>query len=120
MDFEHSPRAAELQARLSAFMDRHVYPVETLYQEQVENGHRHHRPPVLEELKRRARGEGLWNLFLPGEHGAGLTNLEYAPLAEIMGRVLWAPEIFNCSAPDTGNMEVLVALRHARSKRSAG
>jgi acyl-CoA dehydrogenase len=107
MDFEHSPRAIELQERLSAFMARLVYPVETLYPEQVENGHRHHRPPILEELKRNARAEGLWNLFLPGNHGAGLTNLEYAPLAEIMGRVSWASEIFNCSAPDTGNMEVL-------------
>ena len=90
MDFEHSPRAIELQAKLSAFMARHVYPVETLYQEQVENGHRHHRPPVLEDLKRRARAEGLWNLFLPGDHGAGISNLDYAPLAEIMGRVSWS------------------------------
>ena len=117
MDFEHSPRAIELQARLSAFMDRHVYPVETLYQEQVENGHRHHRPPILEELKRRARAEGLWNLFLPGDHGAGITNLEYAPLAEIMGRISWASEIFNCSAPDTGNMEVLSLYGTAEQKK---
>ena len=101
------PRAIELQGKLSAFMDRHVYPVEGLYQEQVENGHRHHRPPILEELKRRARAEGLWNLFLPGDHGAGISNLDYAPLAEIMGRISWSSEIFNCSAPDTGNMEVL-------------
>ena len=107
MDFEHSPKAIELQQRLSAFMARHVYPVEGLYQEQVENGHRHHRPPILEDLKRLARAEGLWNLFLPGDHGAGIGNLDYAPLAEIMGRVSWASEIFNCSAPDTGNMEVL-------------
>jgi acyl-CoA dehydrogenase len=117
MDFEHSPRAIELQARLSAFMARHVYPVEALYQEQVENGHRHHRPPVLEELKRRARSEGLWNLFLPGDHGAGITNLEYAPLAEIMGRISWASEIFNCSAPDTGNMEVLSLYGTVEQKR---
>ena len=104
MDFDHSPRALELQAQLSTFMARHVYPAETLYGKQVESGHRHHRPPILEELKRLARAEGLWNLFLPGDHGAGLSNLEYAPLAEIMGRISWASEIFNCSAPDTGNM----------------
>ena len=98
-------------------MDRHVYPVEGLYQEQVENGHRHHRPPILEELKRRARAEGLWNLFLPGDHGAGISNLDYAPLAEIMGRVSWASEIFNCSAPDTGNMEVLSLYGTAEQKK---
>ena len=107
MDFEHSPQALELQARLSAFMARHVTPVEHLYREQVESGYRTRRPPVLEELKRRARAEGVWNLFLPGDHGAGIGNLDYAPLAEIMGRVSWASEVFNCSAPDTGNMEVL-------------
>jgi len=107
MDFEHSPQALELQARLSAFMARHVTPVEHLYREQVESGYRTRRPPVLEELKRRARAEGLWNLFLPGDHGAGIGNLDYAPLAEIMGRLSWASEVFNCSAPDTGNMEVL-------------
>ena len=107
MDFEHSPRALELQGRLSAFMAKHVTPVEHLYREQIESGHRFRRPPILEELKHRARAEGLWNLFLPGDHGAGIGNLDYAPLAEIMGRISWAPEIFNCSAPDTGNMEVL-------------
>jgi acyl-CoA dehydrogenase len=108
MDFEHCPSALELQGRLSAFMDRHVYPVEALYREQIETGqHRTRRPPILDELKRRARAAGLWNLFLPGDHGAGIGNLDYAPLAEIMGRVSWASEIFNCSAPDTGNMEVL-------------
>jgi acyl-CoA dehydrogenase len=117
MDFAHSPRAVELQDRLQAFMARHVTPIEHLYQEQVENGHRHHRPPILEQLKRLARAEGLWNLFLPGEHGAGLSNLEYAPLAEIMGRVSWASEIFNCSAPDTGNMEVLALYGTTEQKR---
>ena len=117
MDFEHGPKALELQARLDRFMASHVYPVEHLYRQQVENGHRHHRPPILEELKRRARAEGLWNLFLPGDRGAGLTNLEYAPLAEIMGRVSWASEIFNCSAPDTGNMEVLTLYGSAEQKK---
>ena len=117
MDFEHSARATELQGKLSAFMDRNVYPVEGLCQEQVENGHRHHRPPILEELKRRARAEGLWNLFLPGDHGAGISNLDYAPLAEIMGRVSWSSEIFNCSAPDTGNMEVLTLYGTAEQKK---
>jgi acyl-CoA dehydrogenase len=117
MDFEHSPRAIELQGKLSAFMAQHVYPVEHLYREQVEDGHRHHRPPILQELKRRARTEGLWNLFLPGDHGAGIGNLDYAPLAEIMGRVSWASEIFNCSAPDTGNMEVLSLYGSPQQKK---
>jgi len=117
MDFEHSPQALELQARLSAFMARHVTPVEHLYREQVESGYRTRRPPVLEELKRRARAEGLWNLFLPGDHGAGIGNLDYAPLAEIMGRVSWASEVFNCSAPDTGNMEVLSLYGTQEQKR---
>ncbi|MBK5199338.1 MAG: acyl-CoA dehydrogenase family protein [Methyloceanibacter sp.] len=117
MDFDHSPRALELQAQLSTFMARHVYLAETLYGKQVESGHRHHRPPILEELKRLARAEGLWNLFLPGDHGAGLSNLGYAPLAEIMGRISWASEIFNCSAPDTGNMEVLSLYGTAEQKK---
>jgi acyl-CoA dehydrogenase len=119
MDFEHSPKAIELQGQLSAFMGRHVYPVENLYREQIESGHRHHRPPILEELKRRARADGLWNLFLPGEHGAGIGNLGYAPLTEIMGRISWASEIFNCSAPDTGNMEVLSSSTVASGSRRA-
>ncbi|MDN3516282.1 acyl-CoA dehydrogenase family protein [Aquisalimonas lutea] len=108
MDFQHSPRVRDLQQRLTAFMDEHVYPVEHLYHEQVQQ-QRWQSPPVLEELKARAREEGLWNLFMPDErYGPGLSNLEYAPLAEIMGRVFWAPEVFNCNAPDTGNMEVLL------------
>ena len=117
MDFEHSPRALELQGRLSAFMVRQVYPVEALYREQIESGHRYRRPPILDELKRRARDEGLWNLFLTGDHGAGIGNLDYAPLAEIMGRVSWASEVFNCSAPDTGNMEVLSLYGTPEQKR---
>jgi len=117
--FEPSPRARELEGRMRAFMDAHVYPNEATFLEQVAEGDRWQPVPLLEELKAKAKAEGLWNLFLPDSKlGAGLTNLEYAPLAEITGRVLWAPEVFNCSAPDTGNMEVLV--RHgtdAQKKR---
>lgn len=109
MDFPApSPRALALSDRLSAFMDAHVYPSETAYHAQVASGDRWAVVPLIEELKVRARAEGLWNLFLPdAEAGGGLTNAEYAPLCEIMGRVHWAPELFNCAAPDTGNMEVL-------------
>src|SRR5690625_3849994 len=108
MDFQHSQRALDLLARVRAFMEEHVYPAEHLHREQLEEaGQRHRTPPIVQELKAKAREQGLWNLFLPGEYGAGLTNLEYAPLAEEMGRVQWASEVFNCSAPDTGNMEVL-------------
>jgi acyl-CoA dehydrogenase len=108
MLFTLSARASELQKRLMAFMDAHIYPNEPTYRAQLAE-ERWRLPPIVERLKPRARGEGLWNLFLPeSELGAGLTNLEYAPLCEIMGRVPWAPEVFNCSAPDTGNMELLV------------
>ncbi|MGZ4325217.1 MAG: acyl-CoA dehydrogenase family protein [Solirubrobacteraceae bacterium] len=109
MNFESSQRAEEFQQRLMAFMDERVYPAEEVYaQELAAAGSRHVHPPVMEELKAEARRRGLWNLFLPdSEHGAGLTNLEYAPLAEIMGRTKIAAEACNCSAPDTGNMEVL-------------
>lgn len=88
MDFEHSERSRLLQARVADFMDRHVYPAETLYHEQVKASGRHAQPPILESLKAMAREQGLWNLFLTGEHGPGLSNLEYAPVKEIMGRVL--------------------------------
>ncbi|MFO1330740.1 MAG: acyl-CoA dehydrogenase family protein [Rubrivivax sp.] len=111
MDFHPSARTAELLRRVDAFMDEQVFPAEHLYREQVHDSGdpatRYRTPPVLQQLKARAKAEQLWNLFLPGDHGAGLSNLEYAPLAESMGRVLWASEVFNCSAPDTGNMEVL-------------
>jgi len=110
MDFEFSPKVKALCDELGAFMDEHVYPNEERFWEQVDEGDRWEPPALLDELKARAREQGLWNLFLPeayGEFSPGLTNLEYAPLAEIMGRVTWAPEVFNCSAPDTGNMEVL-------------
>ncbi len=110
MDFEFSPRVEALRQQLLAFMTQHVYPNEEAFWAQVDQGDRWESPPLLAELKQKAQQEGLWNLFLPetyGEFSPGLTNLEYAPLAEIMGRVTWAPEVFNCSAPDTGNMEVL-------------
>jgi acyl-CoA dehydrogenase len=104
-----SERAARLADELRAFMDQHVYPAERRYHAEIADGDRWQPVPVIEELKGRARAAGLWNLFLPdSEHGAGLSNAEYAPLCEIMGRSLMAPEVFNCSAPDTGNMEVLV------------
>jgi len=118
MDFDYSPRTRELQARLTQFMDEHVYPAEKeLAAELAANttaGKRWTPLKTIENLKPKAQAAGLWNLFLPvdtaeasGYHGAGLTNQEYAPLAEIMGRVLWASEAFNCSAPDTGNMETI-------------
>jgi acyl-CoA dehydrogenase len=117
MHFDYSPKVQQLRQRLLDFMDAHVYPNERLYLEQVA-GSRWRPVSVLEQLKVQARTAGLWNLFLPGsEHGAGLTNLEYAPLCEIMGRVFWAPEIFNCSAPDTGNMEVLARYGTPAQKR---
>lgn len=111
MNFEHSEKVVALVARLEAFMDEHVYPVEQEFRMfTAAETNRWQVWPGLEALKEKARDQGLWNLFLPHEYGAfspGLSNLEYAPLAEIMGRVPWAPEVFNCSAPDTGNMEVL-------------
>ena len=107
MDFQHSPRATPLLAQLTTFMAEQVLPVEALYREQARSGPPGRTPPIVQQLKRQAHAAGLWNLFLPGSHGAGLNNVDYAPLAEAMGRVLWASEVFNCSAPDTGNMEVL-------------
>ncbi len=108
MNFEFSEKVKNLRKRLAAFMDEHIYPNEARYHEHVRGPDRWEPVPVIEELKPKARAAGLWNLFLPeSELGAGLTNLEYAPLCEIMGRSPMAPEVFNCSAPDTGNMEVL-------------
>ncbi|HEY7933184.1 MAG TPA: acyl-CoA dehydrogenase family protein [Solirubrobacteraceae bacterium] len=109
MDFQPSERCLEFTERLSAFMQEQVYPAEETYELQLaESGDPHHQPRVMEELKVRAREEGLWNMFLPDpEHGAGLSNSDYAPLAEILGRSHIASEACNCSAPDTGNMEVL-------------
>lgn len=107
MNFEYSPKVQELRARVQAFMDEHVYPNEHRYHEEVEQD-RWRPVPVIEELKPKARAAGLWNLFLPeSSRGAGLTNLEYAPICELLGRVVFAAEVFNCSAPDTGNMEVI-------------
>ena len=108
MQFEYSEKVQDLQRRLRAFMDEHIYPNEHRFHEHTRSERRWEPVPVIEELKPVARAAGLWNLFLPeSERGAGLTNLEYAPLCEIMGRSHMAPEVFNCSAPDTGNMEVL-------------
>src|SRR6478736_10509756 len=108
MLYQESPKIAELKHRLQSFMDRHVYPNEARYYREAEELGPWQVFPVVEELKPKARQAGLWNLFLPAsEHGAGLTNLEYAPLCEVMGRSHLAPEVFNCAAPDTGNMEVL-------------
>jgi acyl-CoA dehydrogenase len=108
MQFEYSSRVKELQQRLNTFMAEHIYPNESRYHEHTQGTERWQPVAVIEELKPKARAAGLWNLFLPeSDHGAGLTNLEYAPLCEIMGRSTMASEVFNCSAPDTGNMEVL-------------
>jgi acyl-CoA dehydrogenase len=109
MDFEYSPRVKELQKRLIAFMNEHIYPNEKAWYDHCNGPNRWQAVPIIEELKPKARGAGLWNLFLPRSPRApeGLSNLEYAPLCEIMGRVTWAPEVFNCSAPDTGNMETI-------------
>jgi acyl-CoA dehydrogenase len=110
MDFAYTPKVEEYRQRLLAFMDEHVYPAEPVYRRQMEeSGDPDHHPPIVEDLKREARSQGLWNLFLPDpEHGGGLSVQEYAPLAEITGRSpSLAPEALNCSAPDTGNMEIL-------------
>ncbi|MET9035609.1 acyl-CoA dehydrogenase family protein [Streptomyces mirabilis] len=109
MDFGLSPRTDELRTRMAAFMKEYVVPAEAVYERQLaEADNPHELPPVMRELKEKARAEGLWNLFLAhGAWGAGLTNLEYAPLAELAGRSVIGPEVFNCSAPDTGNMELL-------------
>jgi len=119
MDFEHSPKVRSLLQRVQEFMLAEVYPAESVYAAQLASAaNRWSIPPVMETLKKHARSAGLWNLFLPeSEHGAGLTNLEYAPLCEVMGRSPIAPEVFNCSAPDTGNMEVLARYGTEQQKR---
>ena len=109
MNFEYSDKVKDLQARVGAFMDENVYPNEERLRDQINEGDRWEHPPLLDELKAKARADGPWNMFLPdSDLGFGLTNLEYAPLCELMGRSPFASEAFNCSAPDTGNMEVLV------------
>jgi acyl-CoA dehydrogenase len=118
VDFEYSAKTRGLQARLVAFMDKHIYPNEKRFRDEVAAGDRWQPVALIDALKKKAQAEGLWNLFLPdSEYGAGLTNMEYAPLCEIMGRVPWAPEVFNCSAPDTGNMETLVRYGTAEQKQ---
>ena len=118
MSFDPSPKTKDLIARVDAFMRAHVFPNEERFAREVADGDRWQPTALIEELKEKARAEGLWNLFLPdSELGAGLTNLDYAPLCELMGRVGWAPEVFNCSAPDTGNMEVLVRYGTEEHKR---
>lgn len=122
MEFSHSPRAQELMQRVQAFMDEHIIPNEEQYHAQVNEANgdwtQWQVPPLMEEWKAKAKAEGLWNLFLPDEeYGAGLSNRDYAPLAEIMGHVPFAPEAFNCSAPDTGNMEVLFKYGSEQQKK---
>ncbi|HEU5199159.1 MAG TPA: acyl-CoA dehydrogenase family protein [Ktedonobacterales bacterium] len=109
MDFAYTEKVNTLIGRVTAFMEQYIYPNQQTYRSQIAaSSDPHHHAEILDELKAKAKAEGLWNLFLPDkEHGAGLTNLEYAPLAEVMGRVGWASEVFNCAAPDTGNMEIL-------------
>jgi acyl-CoA dehydrogenase len=116
MNFDYTEKVKQLQKRVQDFMDEYIYPNEKTFYQEIER-ERWKPPAIVEELKKKARAAGLWNLFLPeSEYGAGLTNLEYAPLCEIMGRSRMAPEVFNCSAPDTGNMEVLVRYGSAEQK----
>lgn len=119
MDFSPSPKVREFQDKVTGFMEEHIYPAEAAIEKEIEvSGNPHHHPRIIEELKQRARSQGLWNLFLPDTtYGAGLTNLEYAPLSEIMGRSPYASEVFNCSAPDTGNMEILAEFGTPEQKQ---
>ena len=119
MDFSYTEKVNRLRERVSDFMQRYIYPNQQRYHDEIAaSSDPHHHAEIIDELKPLARAEGLWNLFLPDEeYGAGLTNLEYAPLAEIMGRVGWASEVFNCAAPDTGNMEILAQFGTPEQKR---
>jgi len=118
MEFEYSDKVNGLVERVSAFMDEYVYPAESIYKAQVDDGDRWTIPPIIEELKDKAKAAGLWNMFLPASgRGFGLSNLEYAPIAELLGRAGIASETFNCSAPDTGNMEVLERYANEEQKK---
>jgi len=119
MDFSLSPKAEEYRRRVAAFMDEHVYPNEELAERQViASGNEHHEPEIVTELRKKTKADGLWNLFMPDEkYGKGLKNAEYAPVCEMMGRSRIGPYIFNCSAPDTGNMEILAEFGTAEQKR---
>ena len=119
MEFAYTQKVNEFRQQLNDFMDQYIYPNEQIYHEQITaSGNPHHHAEIIDELKIKAKEQGLWNLFLPDdEYGAGLTNLEYAPLAEIMGRVGWSSEVFNCSAPDTGNMEILAQFGTPEQKK---
>ena len=118
MIFETGKRARDIHAHVSRFMDEHVFPAEAIAARQVAEGDRWEPVPIMESLKAKAKAQGLWNLFLPeSEYGAGLTNIEYAPLCELMGRSAIGAEPFNCSAPDTGNMETLVRYASEEVKR---
>ncbi len=119
MDFAYPDKVNTLRRQVSDFMERYIYPNQQTYRDQIAaSGNPHHHAEIIDDLKPKARAEGLWNLFLPdAEYGAGLTNLEYAPLAEIMGRVGWASEVFNCAAPDTGNMEILAQFGTPEQKK---
>ncbi|MEH6570855.1 MAG: acyl-CoA dehydrogenase family protein [Halioglobus sp.] len=120
--FEHSDKSQQLQARLGEFMNEHIYPNETAYNQQLHGAENRFAPlPLMDELKDKARAAGLWNLFVPESHGeysdfGGLSNFDYAPVAELMGRVIWSPEVFNCNAPDTGNMEVFMKYATAAQR----
>lgn len=119
MDFEYSDKVKDLLEQVRSFMQEHIFPNEALFHEQISEN-RWETPAILEELKAKAKAQGLWNFFLPlayGEYSGGLTNLEYAPLAEEMGKVAWASEVFNCAAPDTGNMEVLAKYGNDEQKK---
>lgn len=119
MDFAYSEKVKTLQQQVSDFMDRYIYPnLQTYHDQLAASDNPHHHAEIVDELKARAREQGLWNLFLPDEeYGAGLNNLEYAPLSELMGRVGWASEVFNCAAPDTGNMEILAQFGTSEQKK---
>ena len=119
MDFEYSERTVKIRREIEEFMDAYIYPNEELYYQQLDEGEsRWEHPPILEELKEKAKSAGLWNMFLPdSERGAGLTNMEYTPLCEILGKVHFAGEVFNCSAPDTGNMETIERYGTAEQKK---